>query len=341
MYSAKIILDSISPRGNRLVTAELEFPRVVLAEVLTHRCSYDSWGYEEWGERTKTRDISKNSASSRTIPLHRMIKMVMDDPYIPEKFSKNGPGMQAAGWLDGISHDRARSRWLDARDNAIIQAIAMLNEVDRATCFAKVPDVARFYADVNAIVAPEFSVHKQDVNRLLEPWGWVKQIVTATEWPNFFALRCDRAAHPAFAKVARMLYLAYRKSTPTPVPEGEWHLPYVSAWEQQNLSLDQQKDISAARCAWVSYWPPDAVEGEATDYEKVKRTVNKLTTSRPGHFSPFEHQASPMSTYQEHYHPEWRSNLKGWLQLRKLMPEECATEYNPSEEEIASWGLGD
>ena len=37
-----------------------------------------------------------------------------------------------------------------------------------------------------------YNVHKQWVNRLLEPYMWHTVIVTATEWENFFALRCPQ-----------------------------------------------------------------------------------------------------------------------------------------------------
>ena len=50
--SAKVIADSVSPKGIRLVTIECQFPRFILAQVNTHRV------------------FSRNSASSRAIPIH-------------------------------------------------------------------------------------------------------------------------------------------------------------------------------------------------------------------------------------------------------------------------------
>ena len=48
----------------------------------------------------------------------------------------------------------------------------------------------------------ELGIHKQHVNRLLEPFAWVEEVVTATEWQNFFSLRTDGNADPAIQAIA-------------------------------------------------------------------------------------------------------------------------------------------
>jgi hypothetical protein len=58
-HSTKILADSISPDGVRLTTLEVVMPRIVLAEFNTHRM------------------LSRNSASSRAIPIEKMIRMVI------------------------------------------------------------------------------------------------------------------------------------------------------------------------------------------------------------------------------------------------------------------------
>ena len=149
-YSAKVLADSISPDGVRLTTMEVTFPRIVLAEFNTHRM------------------FSRNSASSRAIPVEKMIQRVLDDPFSPVWWGKNQSGMQAAEELSGEALRLARQHWLDARDFAI-------------SC-------------VRLFQAPEISLHKQIANRLLEPFLWHTVVVTATEWENFFALRCHKDA---------------------------------------------------------------------------------------------------------------------------------------------------
>lgn len=342
MYRCKVLKDSVSPWGKRLTTFEIEFPRKVLAETVTHRMDSDTW-LADIGERTKTPDISKNSASSRAIPFARMLEKVLTDPYVPEKFSANQAGMQEAGFLEGDDHDRARSVWLESRDSACRQALRLLSPADRAKLYqieSPVGDQIRLLlSDRSGRPSPSVSVHKQDINRLLEPWGWVLQVVTSTEWDNFFTLRCDPAADPAFRKIARIMYVMMQRSIPEHVPEGCWHLPYVDApafGYGSGGAKGELCELSAARCAWTSYWPPEG--GDGSDAEKVERTLKKLRESRPIHPSPFEHQATPL-------HPDrWsdatvRSNLRGWLQYRKTIDGEVAKYYRPSRDTVDSWGV--
>ena len=54
-YSARILLDSLSPSGARLTTMEVRYPRFIHSEMMTHRV------------------FSRNAASSRAIPIKKMI----------------------------------------------------------------------------------------------------------------------------------------------------------------------------------------------------------------------------------------------------------------------------
>lgn len=351
-YECRVERDSITPAGRRLTSFVIAFPRVVLAEFATHRLNHDTWGYEEttWCERTTDTSVSKNSGSSRAIPLARMIQRVVDDPYVPERFSKNGVGMQGSGWLEGRDHKLAEYQWLDARDNAVRAVCMMLSQEDiELLCDKLTSRWARslVFEQRCGYARPSVSVHKQDVNRLLEPWAWVTQIVTSSCWDNFFALRCDAAAAPAFQKIARMMYLARRKSTPRMLDYGQWHLPFVPEeeaaafhWQPPAIPCPDVPDLlkfSAARCAWVSY---ENADRKGTP-EQMQKTYSRLMGAIPRHFSPVEHQATPMPESWGSWWPHLVSNLRGWLQGRKLIHQECITAYVPTDQEIASWGLGE
>lgn len=101
MHSAKIICDSISPDGVRLTTMEICIPRIVLAELNTHR------------------QFSRNSASSRAIPSKKMLQMVRDNPYIPFHWGKNQKGMQAEQELSTADRQWATLFWKQARNDAM------------------------------------------------------------------------------------------------------------------------------------------------------------------------------------------------------------------------------
>ncbi len=318
-FACDILADSTGPYSPRLTSFQITFPRVILAEVNTHR------------------SLSKSSASSRAIPFARLLKNVLDDPYIPERWSKAGPGMSEAGWLGGDDALTANLRWLEARDLAIIKAVGMLCPADRAGLYEKIHAVAGWRDIIAATEPPTFSVHKQDINRLLEPWCWVTQVITGTEvgWSNFFALRTHKDAHPAFRKLARGMYRLYRDGHPEFLEFGQWHAPFLSPaergeqWSPPGTSCSYVPyflKLSAARCAWVSYSnhnkeaTPDAVLG----------TWERLVGSVPRHASPLEHQGTPF------FEPP-TCNLKNWWQLRKTLADETVTNFYPTPEEMASW----
>jgi thymidylate synthase ThyX len=71
-------------------------------------------------------------------------------------------------------------------------------------------------------------VHKQIINRLLEPFYCINTLVTSTEWDNFFELRDHPDAQPEIRALAIAMKEAIAGSIPDRLHEGEWHLPYVT-----------------------------------------------------------------------------------------------------------------
>lgn len=264
-YEVKVILDSISPSGVRLTTIAATFPRFILAEMNTHRM------------------FSRNTASSRAIPVEKMIQRVKDDPFIPESWPKNQAGMQSSSTLSIDDATECREYWIQACRTAIMRA-EHLNDK---------------------------GVHKQIVNRLLEPFSWTTQLITATEWDNFFKLRCHPDAQPEMQKIACMIRDAHEASTPEEIDYGWWHLPYLGDdWYAGDTTpdiIERWKKLCVARCARVSYLTH---EGKR-DIEKDLELFERLKES--GHWSPFEHVATPLSSPK----PSVQGNFRGWKQYRK------------------------
>lgn len=260
-YKAEILCDSISPGGDRLTSWELQYPRMVHSELMTHRV------------------FSRSTASSRAIPVERMIKMVEDEPVLPVYWGKTQSGMQAREELDIVSQQMCQNLWLEARNRAVMTARSML----------------------------QIGCHKQITNRVLEPWMWVTAIVTATTYDNFFRLRCHPDAQPEIKFLADMMLMAYFKSKPATVAAGYWSLPYVTPWERASLSTDVLKKISTARCARVSY----SRQSRVGDEEKDIALHDQLQAS--GHWSPFEHVAVAVTPEDNIA----SSNITGWYQYRK------------------------
>jgi len=213
--------------------------------------------------------FSRNSASSRAIPIKKMLKMVTENPYVPEKWGKNQKGMQAYQELLPDEAVEAEKEWLKARDLAVQQVERLL----------------------------EIGVHKQTTNRLLEPFMWHTVICSSTEWSNFFHLRNHEAAHPAIQKPAKLIIDAIENSEPESVGFGEWHLPLwfkedeaslvtmaVAANAEDKL-MEWAVKISCARCARVSYLTHDGIRDLQADLDLYNRLVV------PGHLSPLEQEA--------------------------------------------------
>lgn len=116
-------------------------------------------------EMCRHRVFSRNTASSRAIPAQKMIEAVMNDPFIPIAWQKQHTGMQGTKYItDPAQIEKEVKFWLEDRTYAVGRALSRI----------------------------ERGVTKQLVNRPLEPWMWTVEIVTATEWENFFHLRCPQ-----------------------------------------------------------------------------------------------------------------------------------------------------
>lgn len=242
------------------------------------------------------RVLSRNYRSSRAVPVDKLIAEVRETPFIPSQFTRNQAGMQGGEALSGLELLEAENAWREAAG------------------------VAANYAEHLA----RLGVHKQYANRGLEPYLYVHGVISATEWDNFFALRCHPDAQPEFQEFAHLVRAALVTHEPTPrefdviddvrtngLHHEAWHLPYVSDLERNNYGLEYLKRMSAARCAWVSYKPFD--ESDAPNHVKVNRTFDKLV-GEPMHASPMEHVATPGNT-----HP---SNFVGWCQWRHFLEED-------------------
>ena len=190
--SATIIAHSKSAvDGKEIITYELEYHRYIHSECLTHRM---------W---------SRNAASSRAIPVSKMIDLVRTSPATPIHWGKNQAGMQASEecnndvsmdwdyYNDEPVHGTPEDAWAEASSHAMY----------KAECFN------------------EAGYHKQITNRLLEPFQMIKVVVTATEWDNFFWLRFHKAAQPEIQELARCMLVAKKRSVAEVLQAGEWHTP--------------------------------------------------------------------------------------------------------------------
>lgn len=260
--TAHVIADTLID-GVRVLTFESRFPRFILPEVNTHRV------------------FSRNSASSRARSIKRTFVEVMQDPFIPSPFTRNMRGMSGKPISPELQAS-CEEAWLKARDCAVMSALDLLvGKEKRANLIGD--DVTQYEQVIDAydMEADSPSIHKQHVNRLLEPFMFHTAIITATEWDNFFNLRIAPDAQPEIYELAVKMDEARQASTPC---TRDYHLPYID----QKLSDDQVEAFhikrSVASCASISYKAPDELNDGA-----VERIFTTMHAEK--HLSPFEHIA--------------------------------------------------
>lgn len=277
--------------------------------IITYELEYHRYIH---GEVMTHRLFSRNAMSSRAVPVTKMISQANTTPI---HFGKNQSGMQADNEHENITF--GKEVWDNAKTDAILHA--------------------------NVLAGAGF--HKQVVNRLLEPFQMMKIVLTATEFENFFWLRCDKDAQPEIQELARLMFECRKESEPELLVAGEWHTPYVEHIQCKNgfiysvdgyteISDKEAVAISSSCCAQVSY------RGIDNSYEKAMSVYDRLGVGKEGkiHASPFEHVATPMkvTTYCQQVEKWedlfekgvtcvdtegcfWSGNFKGWIQNRQLL----------------------
>lgn len=309
--TATVICDSISEQGVRLTTFEIEYPRIVMSEFNTHRA------------------VSRNSSSSRAIPVSKMLEHTKTINLKPVYFGSKKSGMQAGDELQGDMLDKVKGLWEEALD----------------------------YSSYYSETLDRLGVAKEVTNRLVEPFQLVKVVCTATDWDNFFNLRLHPDADPNICMLAYKMYKAMEESKPYELKEGEYHLPYVNVgWNGKGemcyfdedfnfVELEQAIRLSAASCASVSY------RTEGMTSEKADKIFDMLIKAEVVHSSPFEHIATPVKPkYNElgyvrvncsepqsweegvtHMNKQGQlcsGNLRGFIQYRHLLTNNTAWEFD-------------
>ncbi len=296
--------DGVVPE--RITTMVLRFPRIILPEFNTHRA------------------FSRNSASSRARSFKTTLRPVMEDPFVPlftvnqkgmgGKFADNATWRLAFdSWLR--ARDRAVYSTLEELRGADHMkttdgygAVDVLRKKpdywgefdpdlrdDRKTARRRLepsdmPDVWEQLTDsyMDAYRSGDLgdfpSIHKQDANRLIEPFMWHEALTTSTYWKNFLDLRISEYAQPEIKALAILVREALKASE----PEHSWlHLPFIS---KDGLDVDGEEKMeeamlaSASECARISY------KDRSTMTNRDGSDLGRRLLAQK-HMSPFEHIA--------------------------------------------------
>jgi thymidylate synthase ThyX len=305
--TVKIIAHSIAPSGQHIVSWELEYPRFIHGEFMTHRL------------------FSRNAASSRAIPTQTLIDAIRKGAASPIHWGANEPGMQANSELDDESMAYAMRLWDEAANDAAESALAMFL-------------VGAHKQIVNRLLEPFQTMKTVMTATCLDNFFWLRNHKDAQpEIRELARLMWEalQASRPMKLKAGEWhvpYVFSFRDSEGKlrygSEPQGDYP---DGLWKFEEYTLQEALAISASCCAQVSYRKLD------DGLEKAQMIYQRLVESEPVHASPFEHQATPMRnkpdfrnkgvTHKDRDGNFWSGNLVGWIQHRQLIPNNVCMKY--------------
>lgn len=335
MIKAEVIADSLSPQGNRITTMQVTFPRMILAELNTHRL------------------FSRNSASSRAIPFEKMVKSVKENPFIPIAWQKDHKGMQGTDYLTEFEAEVAEQNWLTARNRAVFMATHMNEgEVTKQLCnrllepfmWHTVLITSTEWENFFNLRCPKYHINLPEAavkskKELLKAYPASDAILEDT---LYWLSINDGQSEIHMMALAEAMYDAMNESAPKQLKAGEWHIPFgdtfnkdggkftrylMDKWKNQQAPTDgnlkERIKIATARCARVSYTVVGE-EGKEPNFENDIKLHDTLATS--GHWSPFEHCARAMS--DEEYYSFVKGTVDSNLDVDGFITIEAHTNVN-------------
>lgn len=294
--SAKIILDSVNANGVRITTFELEYPRFIHSELMTHRM------------------LSKNCASSRAIPFKKMMEKILTEPAMPVFWGANQAGMSAANELEGLQLAGAKESWIEAMKRAIEASVVL--------------DSIGLHKQILNRVAEPWQRMKTVITGT--EWAnllWLRDHDAAQ--PEFRELA--RCVAIEFEKSVPVLLLPGQWHLPYVEIAYDVITDEIGYFdsERRQISLETAQKLSSSCCAQVSYRKNDE------SIEKAIDIYDKLVGMDRKHASPFEHLATPMPEFETrglwpqgvtHWDRNgdfWSGNFRGFIQFRKLIDGEA------------------
>lgn len=291
---ARVIADSINKRGTRITTFELEYPRIIHSELLTHRV------------------FSRNAASSRAIPVNTMLDLIEANPAMPSHWGKNQPGMQAQEELGELEKESVKQLWLSACKSAVSHARVM-------------NDIKAHKQVINRITEPYQHMKVVLTGTDFANWFWLRDHTEAD--PTIAELAGKMLVSYNQSKPELLLdgqwHLPYVATT---YVNGNQRY-FESFDSNKEITLEEALMISSSSAAQVSYRKTDG------SLEKAQMVYDRLVNSTPVHASPFEHCAMCFDEAVDFY-GDWidgithvnregvyfSGNLRDFIQYRQLLP---------------------
>ena len=306
VIKAEVVADSLSTKGDRLTSLKITFPRIILAEVNTHRM------------------LSKNTSSSRAIPFKKMVEAVQNDPFIHIAWQKNHSGMQGTEYFTDerdiswfkMNHLKARDQAVERATDAFVKGLTkqIVNRYLEPFMWTTmlITGSKEGWDNFFRLRCPDYQYlssygvqHYKSKKDFLRNIGLPSTPEEYKDWTDLQWLQINKSqAEIHIMNLAEKIYDAMNESTPEKLEAGMWHIPYMSEIDSSKLNSVRGKDItiemvkiSTAIAARESY---TVVGNEKdVDYQKQIELHDRLIAQDPPHSSPLEHCNRAM-TDEEH-----------------------------------------
>lgn len=254
MYEVKVLADSLSPDGARLVSLQVEYPHAIHKDIMTHRC------------------LSRNFQSFRAYPPEKVIEKIERDPFVPEVFEARVAGM---GQGDAVAQqEEALELWHGHIDGCLLTARSMLG---LGLAKAQVNFVLQDLTSITGVISATEWANFFALRLAIDP-------KTGKPFARPEVYKIAKMMKDAI-DASEPQGLRYGEWHSPLVDFGEM----VSDTEDaQEIDWNVWKKVSTGRCARVSYLTHDGRRDIVKDIELHDGL--KLN----GHMSPFEHIATPI-----------------------------------------------
>ena len=290
---ARVIQDSVSQDNKRITTFELEYPRYVHAELMTHRL------------------FSRNAASSRAIPVTAMHKHIEDNTATPVTWQKNQAGMQSSVDIVGEELAEVKRLWVKARDAALASAKELF-DAGLHKQWANRPTEA-FQMMKTVVTATEW-----------DNWYWLRNHTDAQPDIHELALCMFEAQKQSTPQL--LFWEEWHVPYVTRIVEEGSPLQYFVGG--QEITAEEAIIVSASCCAQVSYRKSDdtldkakmiydkLINSEPVHASPVEHQATPMRFAKVTEGVEWEEGVTHLNkdgTYAS-------GNFKGWIQYRQLIP---------------------
>lgn len=296
---ATIIADSISASTDKRITSlELELPRFIWSEMLTHRL------------------FSRNAASSRAIPVSKVTEQVRSNPAKPMYWGSSKSGMQAGSELTGEHKALARGIW----ETAAIKAAEFSDQLFESGLHKQ---------HTNRITEP-FQQYKVVLTATeFDNFFYLRNHKDAQPEIRMLAqamLEAMKASTPMKLKTGEW-HLPYIKRK---LVDGTMCYYDVNNTE---LTLEEAQQVSSSCCAQVSYRLLDHTLDKAKFiYDKLVNSKPVHASPFEHQATPMYWFATndiwPEGvTHMDADGKFWSGNLQGFIQYRQLIKDNVCNNY--------------